>query len=367
MVKRVVILGAGVVGAAIAYELSQLDQFEITVLDTAQPARGSTGAALGVLMGIISRKTKGRAWTLRRRSMERFPGLLEELAAADQPVPHNPHGILKLLREPEELEKDDRLRELRQASGWDLAIWDQDTIQQHCPHLQAKEAAGGIFSPQDFQVQPVPFTKALLAVAQQNGAHCYFGISQPKLEITDQHCQKISTDQNSYPCDWLIVSAGLGSLEVTKHLSESLSLGPVLGQAFHLRVPKKLEPQTPFQPVVSFEDIHVVPLGQGEYWVGATVEFPAETGGITPDITLADQVLQKAIAFYPLLKNAEILRHWSGKRPRPNGQGAPVLKGLAGYDNILLATGHYRNGVLLAPATALTIRDWLLAPETIPF
>ncbi|MBV5260652.1 FAD-binding oxidoreductase [Synechococcus moorigangaii CMS01] len=367
MAQRVVILGAGVVGAAIAYELSRLDQFEITVLDTAQPASGSTGAALGVLMGIISRKTKGRAWTLRRRSMERFPTLLQELAAAGQPVPHNPHGILKLLREPEELEKGDRLRDVRQASGWELAIWDPEMIQQQCPHLQAGEAAGGIFSPQDFQVQPVPFTQALLAVAQQNGGHCQFGVSQPRLEITDQHCRKIVTDQNSYPCDWLIISAGLGSLEITKNLSESFSLGPVLGQAFHLRVPEQIKLHTPFQPVVSFEDIHVVPLGQGEYWVGATVEFPDETGAIAPDTALAEQVLQKAIAFYPLLKNAEILRHWSGKRPRPNAQGAPVLKGLAGYQNILLATGHYRNGVLLAPATALTICDWLLAPDTIPF
>ncbi|BAW95619.1 FAD dependent oxidoreductase, putative [[Synechococcus] sp. NIES-970] len=367
MTERVVILGAGVVGAAIAYELSRLKKFEITILDTGSPAEGSTGAALGVLMGIISRKTKGRAWTLRRRSMERFPQLLAELAAAGQPVPHNPHGILKLIREPEELEKGDRLREIRQASGWELAVWDQGTIQQQCPQVQAENIAGGIFSPQDFQVQPVPLTKALLAVAQQNGVRCQSGIAQPMLQCQGQRCQQVVTEQAAYPCDWLIVSAGLGSLEITKSLTETLSLGPVLGQAFQLRVPLDLEiPQT-FQPVVSFEDVHVVPLGQGEYWVGATVEFPDDTGEISSDEELAQAVLQKAIAFYPVLKKAEIVRHWSGKRPRPNGQGAPVLKGLAGYENILLATGHYRNGVLLAPATALTICDWLLAPEAIAF
>ncbi|MEB3225073.1 MAG: FAD-binding oxidoreductase [Synechococcus sp.] len=367
MAQRVVILGAGIVGAAIAYELSLLEQCEITVLDIAQPATGSTGAALGVLMGIISRKTKGRAWTLRRRSMERFPALLQELATAGQPVSHNPHGILKLVREPEELKKGDRLREIRQASGWDLAVWDQDAIQQHCPYLRAQEAAGGLFSPQDFQVQPVPLTRALLTVAQQKGVCCHFEIEKPTLIFGDHHCQGVRAGGRTYPCDWLIVSAGLGSLEIINPLTETISLGAVLGQAFHLKVPQNLEPEAAFQPVISFEDVHVVPLGQGEYWVGATVEFPHENGAIDPDQTLAEVVRQKAIAFYPVLEQAEIVRHWSGKRPRPNGQGAPILKGLTGYDNIILATGHYRNGVLLAPATALTVRDWLLAPETISF
>lgn len=363
---KIVILGAGIVGAAIAYELSLLPNFEITILDKAQPATGSTSAALGVLMGIISQKTKGRAWTLRRRSMARFPELLQELAEAGQPVPHNSHGILKLLREPDELEKGDRLKILRQESGWELEIWQKEIVQQHCPSLDLEEICGGIFSPQDFQVQPIPLTQSLLTVAQQNGVNCYFEISPPQLIFQDKNCIKISTDQGDFDCDWLIISAGLGSLEITKPLLKDFSISPVLGQAFHVKVTEANNHQT-FQPVVSFEDIHVVPLGDGEYWVGATVEFPNEAGEVEANKTLMEEVWQRAIAFYPELKDAEILRHWSGKRPRPDGQGAPIIQRLKGYQNILLATGHYRNGVLLAPATALTIRDWLLAPETIPF
>lgn len=165
----------------------------------------------------------------------------------------------------------------------------------------------------------------------------------------------------------MIVAAGLGSLEITKPLFAEFEMKPVLGQAFHVKILDSAHNPNLFTPVVSYDDIHVVPLGHGEFWVGATVEFTDEMGAVTADQTLMDEVWQQAIAFYPELKNAEILRHWSGKRPRPEGQGAPVLKPLQGYKNILLATGHYRNGVLLAPATALTIRDWLLAPETIPF
>ena len=68
----------------------------------------------------------------------------------------------------------------------------------------------------------------------------------------------------------------------------------------------------------------------------------------------------KAIAFCPELKQATILKTWSGKRPRPEGIPAPIIEKLTGYSNVLLATAHYRNGVLLAPATALEVARLLL-------
>ncbi len=65
--------------------------------------------------------------------------------------------------------------------------------------------------------------------------------------------------------------------------------------------------------------------------------------------------MEGAIAFCPDLKQATILETWSGKRPRPEGIPAPIIEKLSGYGNVLLATAHYRNGVLLAPATALEV------------
>jgi glycine/D-amino acid oxidase-like deaminating enzyme len=114
-----------------------------------------------------------------------------------------------------------------------------------------------------------------------------------------------------------------------------------------------------FQPVITGDDVHIVPVGEGEYWVGATVEFPNELGDVVAEPTLLEKVRQEAIAFCPALAEATILRTWSGKRPRPEGRPAPVIGQLPGYSNVLLATGHYRNGVLLAPATAQAICDIL--------
>jgi glycine/D-amino acid oxidase-like deaminating enzyme len=69
--------------------------------------------------------------------------------------------------------------------------------------------------------------------------------------------------------------------------------------------------------------------------------------------------MTEAIALYPALAQGTILETWSGLRPRPMERAAPVIEPLAGYRNVLVASGHYRNGVLLAPITAVRVGDWL--------
>ena len=66
---------------------------------------------------------------------------------------------------------------------------------------------------------------------------------------------------------------------------------------------------------------------------------------------------EEAIAFDPALAKAEMVRRWSGNRPRPFGRPAPIVEPLAGYPQVILAAGHYRNGVLLAPATAHLVKE----------
>jgi glycine/D-amino acid oxidase-like deaminating enzyme len=91
--------------------------------------------------------------------------------------------------------------------------------------------------------------------------------------------------------------------------------------------------------------------------VGATVEFPDEEGEVMADEQLLNGVIEAAIAFCPGLQNLKITQQWSGLRPRPHNQPAPIIRQLPGYEQVWLATGHYRNGVLLAPATAQIVRD----------
>lgn len=362
----VVIVGCGIVGAAIAYELSSVPGVSVTVCDRKSPATESTGAALGVLMGVISHKTKGRAWKLRRDSLERYETLIPELETRlDRPLPFNRRGILLLGFEGENWSRWEELAEIRHSQGLPLELLDGETVRSRYPQIDCDRVTGAVYSPRDRQLDPAALTRALVDAARQNGATFNFGVGVNGWEIaengdSEKICRTLKTDTGDLAADSVVVAAGLGTTPLLETPSQPppVTIRPVLGQALQLRCPQPLA--TGSQPVITGDDVHIVPLGGAEYWVGATVEFPDADGHVEADAELLDRVVEGAIAMCPALREAEIVRQWSGRRPRPEGQPAPVIGPLSGFKNVFLATGHYRNGVLLAPATALAVRDLLI-------
>lgn len=357
---RIVIVGCGVVGAAIAYELSRQPQHTITVLERQQPAQGATGAALGIAMGVISHKVKGRNWRLREASLRRYATLLPELAAlTGKPVPHNSQGILSLCFDEAMLPRWRSLQAIRQRQGWSLEIWTPDAVAAACPHLRLDQVMAGIYSPQDLQIAPQALTQALIEAAQSQGAELHTEAAVVGFERQGDRLLAVKTAVQDYPADWVIITAGLGSEGLAAELGQNLPLMPVLGQGLRVQMPEPLG-NADFQPVINGDDVHLVPLGDRLYGVAATVEFPPEgERSPLPEAAALDTLWQAAIAYCPALATGAIVSTWYGLRPRPQGQAAPVIQPIAGWRNALLATGHYRNGVLLAPATAQQV-DQLL-------
>lgn len=362
---HVVIIGCGVVGASIAYELSQIPQLTVTVFDQQQPAQGSTGAALGVLMGAISHKVKGRAWQMRETSIKRYETLIPELEKiTNRSILFNRLGILMLCFAGENLQKWQELIEIRQTQGWNLQLLDRTQIQSNYPQINLENVIGAVYSPQDRQLDPTALTLALVEAAQQNGVHFQFGVKVEgfqTINLTENQaiCSELLTTHGEVKVDQVILTAGLGTTPLlpTKNHQKLIKIRPVLGQALQLKLS---QPLGELEPVITGDDVHIVPVGNAEYWVGATVEFPENDDQIIVDQTQIHPVLEGAIQLCPALSEAKILRQWSGLRPRPDGKPAPIIESLSGFENILLATGHYRNGVLLAPATAETIRKMIV-------
>ena len=366
MNQKIAIVGCGVVGAAIAYELSSIEGLEITVIEQNQPASGSTGAALGILMGIISHKKQGRGWRLREASLKRYETLIPELEAkTGLKIPVNDCGIVKILFAGDDLNKWHKLQKFRASQGLNLEIWNLESLYRQCPQINPNNnrIIGAVYSPQDRQINPPQLTKALVAAAAQNGVEFRFGVKcQDFITENSNHCQRLETNAEKIDLDHLIIAAGLGSTPLTASLQQKIEIRPVLGQALKFRLNKSLG-NLDFQPVITGEDVHLAPLNDHEFWLGATVEFPSDTGEVIANLELLETVKNKAIAFCPALADGTILETWSGKRPRPEGIPAPLIGYLPQYDNVLLATAHYRNGVLLAPATALEIKSLILAGQ----
>ncbi|NDJ17269.1 NAD(P)/FAD-dependent oxidoreductase [Myxacorys almedinensis] len=360
---KVTIAGCGIVGAMIAYELSKISAVEVTVLDQ-QPlpvephlrvCPSATGAALGVLMGAISKKEKGNNLRMRLFGIQSYEQTIPELEAlTGLTIPFNRQGIL-MLQFDDDLSSWQRLIPIREKQGWRVEIWNCDRVHQTFPHLGLEGVSAAVYSPGDRQVNPVDLTRALIAGAKKNGAVFKFNTRVINATGIAATGQTIHTSDGDIASDYLIISAGLGSSALTTALAAPVEIRPVLGQALHLRLKHPLSDRA--LPVVSGNDVHLVPLSDTEYWVGATVEFPTEEGiSLPPNRAMVEAMMDQAIALCPAIAQAETIRTWQGVRPRPQGRPAPIIEVLPGYPQILLATGHYRNGVLLAPATAAKVK-----------
>jgi glycine oxidase len=360
MSTNISIIGCGIIGATIAYELSRTTACKIDVYDTHQPAQAATGAALGVLMGIISQKVKGKAWNLRRDSILRYQTLIPELEQLTKvKISHNSSGIIKLLAPEEDLSKWQQLVATRTAQEWQLELWNARQISTKLPQVSDRFKGTAVYSPQDLQVDPVALTNALVAAAKVNGVNFHFDLSIASIRVDNpQSCEILTADDRAITTDRVIVTAGLGATSLLAPHAP-IDIQPVLGQAMQIRLSQPLG-NPAFEPVIVSEDVNIVPCGGNDYWIGATVEFPVD-GVVTAQPEELEKIRQIAIATCPDLAQGEIIRTWQGLRPRPQHRPAPVIDRVGANQRILVATGHYRNGILLAPATARIIGDMLLA------
>ena len=358
MSTRISIIGCGIIGATIAYELSCSTDCQIDVYDSQQPAQAATGAALGVLMGIISQKIKGRAWNFRKESISRYHTLIPELEQlTGLKIPHNSQGIVKILPPETDLTKWEQLVATRTEQEWQLELWDARKISARLPQINRQFTGTAVYSPQDLQIDPVALTTALIAAARLNGVNFQFDRSVESITAHHPHsCDLAVADLPAIASDWVIVTAGLGSTSLLAPHAP-IEIQPVLGQASQFRLPKLLG-NPDFQPVIISDDVNIVPCGGSDYWVGATVEFAADEILAAQPESLA-QMKQIAIEICPNLAAGEVIRTWQGLRPRPNHRPAPVIDRVGTNQRVLVATGHYRNGILLAPATARIIGDML--------
>lgn len=370
--ERVLIIGGGIIGATIAHELSLISGLQITVFDP-DPTANATHGALGVLMGVISRKMKGRAWRRRLYSLNRYDRLIDQLEVdLGERLPYNREGLIMACRDASAWDGWQQLQACREAQGLPLVLLQGEALWEQYPQFSSAPGLiyGAIASPCDRQLHPVRISEALLAMARRRGVEVV-GQRVRGLEFEgDSRCVRetsavaeglhqrvvgVVTDEARYQADWVVVAAGLGSAGLLPGQVPPLRLRPVLGQGIEVALDRRLG--VGLEPVLTGDDVHVVPLDAaldsealgGRYWVGATVELPEGDGVAVASADRLEEMWGRAVELVPGLAGGCWLRCWSGLRPRPEGQPAPVI-GRSG--NVITATGHYRNGVLLAPVTA---------------
>ena len=333
------------VGFSVAWHLQRIGH-QVTLFDPrlgqAQSADAGSSAALGLLMARLFRRSSGRGWRLRQQSHALWQQWREELQQRGYALPFRP-SLLQLATTAAEQEAQAQLAEQRQDLRL-LAPAELETLRPLIP----QPSLGGLLSPEDGQLDPIPAMQALQKDGERLGVQLN-ATAVRGLERSGSGQWRVVGAQESY--DWVVLSAGLSSSALLEPLGHERPQHPVLGQALELELAGGDQEPLNWPGSLSWSGINLVPRPQGRLWLGATVEIDQRQGQPEPLLALRE-LDGKAPAW---LQRATVLRKWQGLRARPLGRPAPLLEQLE--PGLLLASGHYRNGVLLAPATAAWVAE----------
>lgn len=339
------IIGAGIIGLACAEELSRRGA-DLTIYDRRQPGRGASWVAAGMLAPAFEAAAESGAhpdlFELCRRSADLWPEFAARLEAeAGTGTGYSAGPTIAMAHTSGQTAKLNSIKEVLAASGVPFELLDRSALLSLEPEL-SRDIEIGLALPGDGQVDNRKVIRALAAIFQQR-ANVRFEIGNP---ISDPKALLKSHDAIICAAGW--ESAGFGSAFST--------IQPIGGQLLILE--KGADAPT---HSLRCGSTYIVPKDD-RIVVGASVE-PGRVSRETVTEVL-DELMHSASALYPGLKAAKVLESWAGVRPGTVDH-APII-GQIGEAPIYAATGHYRNGILLAPITAVSIADMVLQDQASP-
>ncbi|HEX8827907.1 MAG TPA: glycine oxidase ThiO [Xanthobacteraceae bacterium] len=344
---KLAIIGAGVVGLGIAWRLAARGAL-VEVFDRGAAGAGATHAAAGMLAACAEAEPGEEALVaLGRESQSRWPSFAAELERSSGiDVELRTEGTLVLA-----LTADDQARlhhhlVFQHKIGLPLHWITAAETRRREPHLAGK-LAGAVWSPEDHQVDNRKLASALRVAAEGVGAIVREHTPIKEISITGGRTDGvILTNETRVPADVVVLAAGAWSRGIAG-LPQELRppVRPVKGQMLALR----MDAASPLlNHVVWSPGVYLVPRRDGRLIVGGTVEERAFDAALTAGGMLA--LLEAAWRAVPSIEELPIEETWVGHRPGSRDD-APIL-GRGPVDGLFYATGHHRNGILLAPVTA---------------
>lgn len=337
--RRVTIVGGGIIGLSCAWRLAR-DGWRVTLLDGAPEAREASWAAAGMLAPHHEAHGPGPLWRLGIDSLARWPGFVEELGTTAAAVDlHLDGGLMPVLDDADAAEVARRRRFLDEhgiAARWLEAA----DLRRHAPAL-AGNCTGALLLPGG-QVNPRLVCALLQRVASDAGATIRYHTA-----VTAIHAGDVTIGSGEIiPGDEVVLASGAWTPGLAVLAGIDLPGEPVKGQMLRLRAPDGL-----LRQFVHCQHAYLVPRAGLGLVVGATMVSSGFDKSDDPGAI--ERLAAGARRLVPALADAPIVEHWTGLRPRI-AHGLPVISRVR--PGLIIATGHFRNGVLLAPATAELVR-----------
>ena len=350
-----IVIGGGIIGACASYFLSKENQ-KVLLIEKNFIGRGASGSSAAMLECQIDAHRGDPFFSLALASHKLFPSLyLEIKESTGLDFQYDPCGILQLaLIEEDSLFLKSSVADL-QKKGLKAEWKETDQIQSEYPYLNS-DHVGGAFFWEDGQINGEKFLSAMIKASKKNGVDVLSEQKDVMWDVRNGKVEGIKTPQKTYCAGKYVVAAGAWTDSLLEPLQTKLGIYPVKGQMLVYETPN-----IPLKhPIYTRSSGYVTPKKDGYTFVGATVEKV----GFSEESFTKEQTQLKSYAdnIFPGLLKKTFRGVVSGFRPG-SPDDLPVIGPLVDHPQIIVASGHYRNGILLAPITGQAVTDLALGKK----
>ncbi len=336
--SHILIIGSGIIGKFNALELSE-QGFQITIADP-QKSKNSSSAALGLLISHMYQKNKGRSWELRKKSNDLWPKWIKFLQQYDKNLKIE-KPLIQLTTDKAKFEKLSKFISHHPMRG--LSVLEQNsTIIQNINKIFNIDNLKGIISYQDGRIDPISLLNTLNIYLKTKNINC---INEEIIKIEKLNNQWIATCRNTLEIksDVIILCNSLDANKLINVNSNNIKLKPVLGQAIEISINEKEINLLSLPKHFSINGKNFLRTNDNKIIIGSTDEY---------DIKPKENTFEELTDFLEnkpqWINKNNVTNKWFGIRSRPEGEPSPILKSLE--KGLILCTGFYKNGILLAPA-----------------
>ena len=339
----VAVIGGGAIGCSIAYHIATRGA-RVTLLEAEELGSGSSGALAGMLSGQGERERPGplRDLLIQGREYHRtFAKDLYEATGLDPSYVWD--GALRTATDEASKEK------LLEEHSWHKeghlsSEWLRGEEARELEPALSPEVVAGLYLPEDGQVNPRALVRALALGATSQGTEIFENTLVTGFLTEGDRVTGVRTTQGAVSAGVVVLAAGAYSDPLSEHLGLRLPVYPLKGQLMVL----KARPVPIKANVWDSGNFYVVPKKDGRVIVGATEE--PDVYDPRPTLGGVSELSRHALGLVPGLADSLFVGTWGGLRPA-TPSGSPILGPVDGLDGLLLATGHFRNGVVLSAIT----------------
>jgi len=343
-----VVAGGGLIGASIAFELAS-EGMRVAVFDAQNPGREASWASAGMISPAPESSEMASLLPISIASVRLYPEFLQRVEEiSGKTVGYRKDGALDLLLNGTNQNEIDEILALHRGAGLRAELLTGPEAREIEPSLTG-EIRAAIHRPDEASVDNRLLTEATLEAARRKGVEIFPSNGAKALWSDGAVCKGLQLQNGRVEARWTVIAAGCFCAQIDG-VSAYAPVTPAKGQMMALRCAS-----VNLKKDLWFGHMYLVPRNDGRIIAGSTVEYE----GFDRNVTVAGMktILGGAISLVPALESARIEETWAGLRP-DSPDHLPIL-GPTDMDGLLIATGHFRSGILLTPITASLIREWV--------